>query len=358
MSHHIDTARDFQIALVPAWHKLTTIKSPEKTDFPEIIEAPLSFRIGKGKGAKLIELGGIREEKDGKKIGTAWGQHVAISTDDNKPCGNPFDTMTYSLFTPREAWEYVEKVLAGTGYEVVSIGMLCDRRKWFISTELKELNEISRELTGRMETKLNLNFSGGLDKNFSPQAELSSTVIVCHNTLIISRMLGEILFKIKATKNFDAKLMKAAAEIERACGMAAIFAKTMKSLESVPCTARQAKRLYTGFLVPANAEHEAEKRGEKFEISTRSENLIAEFTDRFSNGIALKGESMYDAFQSFTEVRTRGLKDSKKDIWGQYESSEFGGFADEKAEFAQAIFDPEKREKLIERGDKLLELAN
>lgn len=140
MGHGIYTDRDFQISEDIAWHGLTIVKPCEKTDFP-VISAQQIFTE---KGDPIV------------CAGKPW--FVPVSEDDGETCGEPFSTESYTLFTPHEAWEYVEKVLSGTQYTIESIGMLFGRTRWFISAHLDELEKMS--IAGR-ETKFKLNFSGG-----------------------------------------------------------------------------------------------------------------------------------------------------------------------------------------------------
>src|SRR5690606_26191222 len=105
MGHGLYTQRDFQISEEVAWHRLTTVKTPEQEDFPAIEAQDIML------GDQPLKIGG-----------EIW--QVPVSLDDGNPCGDPFNSKTYTLFTPRAAWDYVGEVLAGTGYQVKSIGML------------------------------------------------------------------------------------------------------------------------------------------------------------------------------------------------------------------------------------------
>ena len=88
-------------------------------DFPHIVAAPLTYQVGE----QLKE----------------WtGMSVPVSTDDGLPVGTASGE-SYTLFTPKEAMAYLCEVLAGTGYKVLSLGMVFDRSRWFVSFELVEL---------------------------------------------------------------------------------------------------------------------------------------------------------------------------------------------------------------------------
>ena len=175
MAYGIYTGRDFQVAEVMAWHKLTTLAKPTIQHFPEIVPLPLYYN-----GGKEMMFGDKRFM-------------VPVAKDDMLPVAPPYCDGTYTLFTPREAWEWVSGLLTGTEYNIQSIGMLWNRSFWFMSTELTELKSLS--IGDGRDTKFQLNFSGGLDRKVSPQAELSSIVAVCHNTISLSRTTGEKIRK-------------------------------------------------------------------------------------------------------------------------------------------------------------------
>ena len=166
MAHGIYTDRDFQIAMEMAWHKLTILKQPTREAFPEIVPMPLTYQIG----------------NDTYPVIHGDKRYVSpVALDDGLPVAPPYCEGTYSLFTPRDAWDWAASILAGTQYDVQSIGMLWNRSNWFISVKLTELQNLS--VGDGRETRFQLNLSGGLDRSMSPQGELSSTVVVCANTL-------------------------------------------------------------------------------------------------------------------------------------------------------------------------------
>ena len=333
MAHGIFTKRDFQIAEKPAWHKLTVLETPTKEHFPELESVTMEYHTGKHRpnGEPLyspVIIGGETRA-------------IAIAKDDGEICGECYNPNSYTLFSPREAWDYVAGVLAGTGYTVESIGMLWNRSNWFISTRLDELKSVKM---GGRETNFMLNFSGGLDKSMSPQAELSSTVVVCANTLSVSRMSGERLFKIRATKNFGDRLKETVSEVEKACGMAAIFKAEMDKLANNTCNVDRAQKVLTGFFTP----REVTKASE---MSTRSKNQVRQITNLFLDGIGNSGRTEFDLLNAVTELGTRGNGKNDGKAFG---SGEFGGWADTKAEFASVMINPAKLQTVEERGKALL----
>ena len=349
MAHGIfNPARDFQIAEQMAWHKLTRIAKPTIDHFPEIKPLPLYYNGGKD---------------------MVYGNRkfvVPVATDDMLPVAPPYcgETIvdesekgceekdkrgTYILFTPREAWNWVNEVLAGTQYNVDSIGMLWNRSFWFISTKLTELQSLSCG-DGR-KTDFQLNFSGGLDRSVSPQCELSGIVAVCHNTISLSRASGKILFHERATKGFTERLDLAKNEVAKAVGMSAVFKAAMDTLAQNPCDGERAEKIFAGVVTPADAE----------KMSARGKNTVKTLTFLHSNGIANKGETEFDLLNAYTQLLTHGADDAKTSLGRRFASSEFGNNADSKSWFYNLLTDPEMEAEFDEieaRGEKLLAVAN
>jgi hypothetical protein len=228
---------------------------------------------------------------------------------------------TYILFTPREAWNWVNEILAGTGYSTDSIGMLWNRSFWFIGVTLTELKSLT--VGDGRQSDFQLNFSGGLDRTVSPQCELSSILPVCWNTISLSRASGKILFHERATKNFTDRLDAAKGEVEKAVGMAAVFKAAMDSLADKPCDKTRANEIFAGFVTPAG----------ETKMSTRASNTVKELTDLHVRGIANKGETEFDLLNAYTQLLTHGSETAKVSMGRRFASSEFGNAADSKSEF-------------------------
>lgn len=331
MAHGIQVkSRDFVKAGLSQetdWHKLTisTGKPLTVEDFPAMEGRELQF-MGED-GFKPLSIGG-----------NVW--RVPVTTDDGLPCGKPYGE-SFTLFTPRQGFQLVESILSGTGYTVERIGLLWNRSKWFVSTELSELKAIAPK-----GEKFQFNFSGGIDGSMSPQAELSNIRCVCANTVSLSRLTGEVLFKRKLTKGFDAALESAKPEIEKAVGMARLFSEAKGKLEDMPCKLQTAREIYTGAIA-----FDAEK------LSQTVRNTVDGLVSLFQRGDGNRGETFGDVLNGFTQWGTRGFETSKKDVLTRFESSEFGGMATRKADFVRALFD-DRGEKLQAKGQALLMASN
>lgn len=345
MAHGIyNKDRDFQISEKQQWHKLTRLGKPKLEDFPEIIAEPLKYGGGKdmvyGNRRFMVPIA----KDDGLPVAPPFCGETII-TDEEAGCDAKEKDKrgTYVLFTPREAWEWVVSNLAGTNYDVESIGMLWNRSFWFISTNLTELRSLSCG-DGR-DTNFQLNFSGGLDRTVSPQCELSSIVAVCHNTISLSRASGKILFHERATKNFSDRLEASKSEVSKAVGMAAVFKAAMDSLADKPCNADRAKNIFAGFVTPS---------GDK-KMSTRTANTVSELTNLHTNGIGNRGQTEFDALNAYTQLLTHGSATAKVSMGRRFVSSEFGNNADSKASFHNLLTTNRGALEGVEaRGEELL----
>ena len=344
--------RDFQKALTMGWHKLTIIGNPTREDFPEIVPMPLYYN-----GGTPADYGNRRfvipvAKDDMLPVAPPYCGET-LQDDTEKGCESKDAAKdkrgTYILFTPREAWDWTVDVLAGTRYNVDSIGMLWNRSFWFISVNLEELRSLS--IGDGRQANFQLNFSGGLDRSVSPQAELSSIVAVCHNTISLSRASGKVLFHERATKHFSDRLEAAKDQIGQAVGMSAVFKAAMDSLAKNPCTPERAQRVFAGHLTPSDAD----------KMSTRTKNAVDELTMLHTRGIGNKGESEFDLLNAYTQRLTHGADKSTTSMGRRFASSEFGDNADSKASFLNLLTEADETtgtrlalEKAETRGERLL----
>lgn len=332
MSSGLATKRDFQVGLEMAWHGQTVVVDKvTREHFPEISMTELYY----GENQTPLMIG----DKP---------YFVAMSHDDGLPVGKPFCPDTYTLHTPREGLEWAEEILKGSGYEIQSLGMLWDRSKWFATVYLKELQAAYEGKENH--TKFFFNFSGSLDGTMIFQAELSAIRQVCHNTVSLSRAMGEVLFKKKATKNFAKMREEASADIEKAVGMTKVFNATMERLGNQPIKLESARNVYAGMLAKQRNLEEPTKqlRRETDELQTL-----------FLDGMGNHGETKLDLLNGWTEYHTHGSQSGKVDKAKNWASSEFGGRVDQKAEFVSILMNPGNRlAKLEDSGSSILAMPD
>ena len=321
MSSGLETSRDFQVGLQQAWHRQTVIETVITRDhFPIIVAAPLTYTVSDQ----------LRE----------WdGMSVPIAADDGLPVGTAFGA-SYSLFTPRDAMTYLEEVLAGTGYKVLSLGMVFNRSRWFVSFELVELAGIAPAGESFI-----LSASGGLDKSQSPMFNLCHVVQVCANTVRLARA-GRALFSSKLTKGFAGRLEASRAALGEVVGMARVFNETLRNLEASRATVDEARAVYASELSGNGADLR----------STRSGNLLDDMVAGFRSGRGNSGATRLDVVNGFTEVLGQGLAGSasKRDSFKRWESSEWGGNADRKAAFVDGITSPGGWDLMVSTGNAAL----
>jgi hypothetical protein len=314
MAHKLEK-RDSQYGIVMAWHNLTKIvpKITREIAFPwQVVLAPVLYQNGE----KTVEHNGWR---------------LPLASDDGLPLGFGVpvncagDNATYTLRTPFDTWNFVQQVTNGTLTTVVSAGTVQNRSKYFISTKLDELEDVKLEDGSKIE--LILNGLGSMDKSLHESIVYSGTRTVCYNTLMMNFLQKENAWKYRHSKNMAQKIENDKPLIEKAVGFSAIVKATFDSLIGKPCNVDRARNVYAGILAPDGAE----------ELSKRSQNMLVEHVDCFRTGDGNSGKSEFDLLNGWTQPRTRGYSDSKKDDWSVYETSEFGSYSRSKEQFAAML---------------------
>lgn len=326
MGSGIATNRDFVLNGIDDktdWHKQTIPLGRPLTinDVPETTVVPCEFE------GKPLEI-------DGK----AWS---VLKSNDGLPLGKPFSG-SFSVFDARQGYEWINEILAGTEFKIARHGMLWNRSKWFFAVELVELQALCDK-----GEKFVLNMANGLDGSLSRGAELAHFLAVCWNTVNLSRMTGKRLFNVKNTKNATVRMDAQREEIEKMVGMARLFKEAMNQAKNTSCQVQTAREIYAGAILESDAE-----------ITTAKRNTLEGLVSLFQRGDGNRGETVADVLNGFTQYGTRGFESSKKDLFTRIESSEFGGMADKKAEFARNVLAPDLREAMRDTGAKLLAMAN
>lgn len=324
MASGLETKRDFQVGLRQAWHLQTIVRETITADeFPEIVRVPLTYTLPSGE---------VRE----------WqGRTVPVSADDGLPVGTASGE-SYTLFSPREAMGYLGEVLSGTRYKVESLGMIFDRSRWFVTLDLEELAGVAPA-----GEAFKLTASGGLDKSQSPMLNLTHVVAVCANTVRMARG-GRALFSSKLTKGFSSRLEASKAAVSDVVGMARVWNETLRGLEATRTTADESRAVYAADLARSGADLK----------STRAQGLLDDLIAGFQSGRGNGGRTRLDTLNGFTEVFGQGLvgSTSRRDLFSRWESAEFGGFSDRKADFAETV--TTGWDEAVESGKRALALAS
>lgn len=91
------------------------------------------------------------------------------------------------------------------------------------------------------------------------------------------------------------------------------------------------------------------------EMSTRASNTVNAISNLFVAGIGNNGNTYADLLNGVTEYYTHS--NNKKNAFNNFQSSEFGGAAQTKAEFFDALMNDDTLNSLAKRGEKLLATA-
>lgn len=343
MAHKIEEY-DVQEGVEMAWHGLTKVRPVITFDDCWLAQWD----------AQPVEL--LRKDKDGVLIDS--GFRVLQCNDNGLQIGFPFDPNTYSVLNNRDFLKMVQKGIAGTGHKIVSIGSLQNRNKTFISISLEGLKK--HKVAGR-EFDNFLNLGNGLADRSPIWGNTSGFCTVCANTyaMNLAHKGKNLNIRIRHSKNMQAEIENMPQIIDAAIGVQAEFAAAFNSLSKVPASLIQAERVFTGFLTDEKDVTKAKTMGKAARqtdvLSTRSKNTAIRLTELFSRGAGNKGKDFADVFSAATDYFTHessGGNDKRK----QFESSEFGSGLRKKQEFFELITVAENREKLEERGAKVLEL--
>ncbi len=375
--HGYETSRDFNVVLKSLgqpWHGgAILVDKITRENFPGMNSQPLFFGdyapdidldMLKKKSPKLWAECGFDKLGDltGKKliVGKRANQfNVPISEDDGKISGVPFDMDTYTLFDARSAYDWTLDLLKGTKFEVQSIGMIKDRKKYFMTFDLTELRAMN--LKGH---KWLLGVVGGTDRNTSPSWNLSNVRQVCDNTVRLSLSTGETMFSQKLSKDFLTNLNAKKIDMQAVCGFARVWNETLQAIESKKADETQAAQVFAGEIVTTQRKLNESyklvriKKGkdgvEAEKASTRALGQIAELVSAFRSGDGNKGTNRADIFNALTQVYTRGPKETTKAKLDQWTSSEFGTYATRKEEFFSVCADDARFEEMRKVGEVAL----
>lgn len=395
MAHNIQS-RDVQYGLEQAWHKLTVIPesgvitkelafpwspiykelyfSPDNSPAVQTISAETLEKFNKFNMANFHELRKLLAGLNGVQAMTKHVEVLPVASDDGLPLGygKAVNPETYTMEGPQQVWEFVESVLKGTDFRVISAGTVANRGKFFVSAQLTELNKII-SADGK-EHSLNFNAKGSLDKSLKKQLNASTTTIVCQNTLMLDFLAEHSLGSIRASlglpelfqgkddkmklgwtyrhsKNMAERVETDKPAMQEAVGYSAIVRATFDSLLAKPCDKDRAASIYAGMITRPLGKDKVWPE----ELSTRASNMVQEHVWAFERGDGNEGKSEMDLLSGWTQPRTRGYQESNKDKFGIFESSEMGVYGQSKSDFAELLtFKRDRVEELATKGAALL----
>lgn len=328
MSHNIGKY-DRQEGTEMAWHRLTNIK--------ENIEADDNF---------LTEWD-VEKRHMFNPDGTVSEYCRITCTDQPLFIGDPVHKDTYGLITNKDFLEIVnECLLSVSGAKIRSIGSINDRGRIFASVSIPDLPEFKG--AGR-EFRAYLNFLNSYDKSSPFVVNASNICVVCNNTFTCELLdTNNKVFRatIRHTKNALSRLEDIDQMIDAYVGTQQRFKCLMDNFETKPVAVFEARRFFVGF-----SSDKIEKP------STRLLNKADRLTGLFVNGRGNRGETMADAFSAITDYYTHESSGGDN-VGRQIASSEFGFGADMKRKALDVMSDQDKFEDVVEKGYKILQLAN
>ena len=363
-------AKDFQFGIEMAWHQATKIvEEITSALFPWKAEPrQLFYQDKSGNFLPLVK----KEAEEGSshtgtdKKDTVFNWQVPVGTDDDQPLGkaSPVNLETYTLRTLHQDFQLLESAVEGTGHKIVSAGTTHNRARHFMSVELA-MDAIAVE---HREFGNYANIAGSIDGSCALVTTISSICQVCNNTVTANVWLAEERQKelekdypmfagasIRHTKNMEEQIEELRASMEGVIGVKGEFERALNSLNQTPCKVDDARLIYTGFL---GLERQAKERAKP--LATRSANQVDYLVDLFENGRGNNGKTRLDLVSGLTEFFTEGHKDANKDSgkdpFGRWQSSEFGNYADKKERFTQRIANGEESvQELRDWGQKVID---
>lgn len=337
MSHGIEK-RDKQYGITQAWHGLTEVR--------EVITQEEVFPWKIVLGDSFFSYQKVNEDGTMSTITQEHGSNVVpLASDDFLPLGtgNAVNPESYTIRTPAELWALRDRILVGVNNTVVSAGTVNNRGKYFISTKLNDLEQI--RLQDGTTVELLLNSMGATDKTLVEQHSISSTRIVCQNTLMMSFLGDKLKWRFRHSKNMNEHITNSEEAMENAAGASAVVEAAFNSLLNYSCSKDRAEAIYTGLIVSDGQEC----------ISPRARNMIDQHIQCFESGAGNTGKTEFDLLNGWTELKTKGYADSDKGKWGVFETSEFGAYANQKVHLAIMLLkNREGLEKVAARGRELI----
>jgi hypothetical protein len=339
--------RDVQFGTEMAWHNKTQVREVITKDevFPwHVVLAEANYVVEVPQFDTTVTppapLPAVLENRKHKKY------VLPLASDDLLPLGTGqyVNLDTYTVQTPHDVWKVRDKICEGIPNTVVSAGSVMNRGRFFISTKLDEIDRLT--LSDGSQVELLLNSIGSLDKSLTEQYSLSSTRIVCYNTLMVSFLTDSVKWRFRHGKNMKTDLEGEEGFLAGALEAASTVGNAFNTLINNPITRERAEEIYTGLIVSPGQE----------KVSQRARNMIDEHMGCFSHGKGNIGRTEFDLLNGWTDPKTHGYQESSKDTFSTFESSEFGDYANQKVRLA--IFLLKKREeleKIARRGRDLLD---
>ena len=327
MGHNI-TARDKQVGLKQAWHGLT-----EVVDRIDVKDNYLtSWEVER---EELYYNGDVNS-----------GFDILVGSDDNKVIGKPI-SKAYKEVSNEQFMDLVSDAMARLPKaNLESIGSVGDRGKVFATVSLGDHKEYK---VGDRKFNDFLNFGNAHDQSSRLWINNTNVCTVCENTFnfnLRNSMVGSAVHR----GDMEIKIADLTVLVDEFLSTQEDFKNRFDKLLKRRIEKDQAQQLFTGFLTRNNP-----REG----LSSRCLNTVDRLGELFTNGAGNRGENYADAFSAVTDYYTHNsTRGGGKNKTSQYYSSEYGLGRMNKNSFWTVVNSQTLSEQTINRGKKLLELAN
>jgi len=340
MSHEIEIGTDQVFTHGErAWHRLD---ENHETPLNKDIISPLFIPLIEGQAS--VNIDGIETPLEGWKTVVADTRESEIEGD-FRPIHVARDR--YEILQNEVLFDALQESLDGIPHEVVSAGTLGGLAYFFASVKFTEDYEVKLPDGSECKAYFSLFTSHNGTKNANYYDTTHRTV--CMNTLRSSfDSRGEHGFKLGHTKNANVRIHDMAKIVNNVLLGRRQFEEKMGELYSIDCDISKAEKFTAGFF--------AEKTNAKETLSTRTKNQVDEVVRLAWNGKGNKGDNLFYLAQGATEFWTTGLGTGgeSRDTGRKAFSADFGTGMDQKTAFLRDLTDSDKRQKHINRGEKVL----
>jgi phage/plasmid-like protein (TIGR03299 family) len=227
-----------------AWHGLgqpVADKAPLET---WVEKSGMDWRIQRSKVRYAVERG-----QDAASFAEMPGQHVLFRSDTKAPLGLVSDG--YKVVQPKDVLKFFADIAHAQGIELSAAGTLFGGKKFWATAKIGEASPVS--VKDRIGGYLLL--SSGSDGGTASEARLTSTRVVCNNTLQMAFADSKASVRVTHRSVFDADAIRA--ELGLTEHAWAAFRHSMTRLANVPVDGEAADRFLVKLL--ANAAPDAPK---------------------------------------------------------------------------------------------------
>lgn len=247
-------------------------------------------------------------------------------TDNGQEVGVPFDDSSYFVFDNAKTRKWIDVLQAGIerqGLQLVikTAGTLRNRGQQFTSFEIVGLDKLQ---AGGREIRSFLSLLKAIDKSMSFTLVNSTITVCCKNTFkAVKDDTGAPLYaKVKFTRNAEPKIDEVPKIVECFISGNNALLKKLNHWHSIGVTPVQAEQMFAAWLGNPTAP-----------MSARMGNIITRLKELHVTGKGNKGETALDAFNAVTEYYTHESAGDTDSATKQFESSEIGTGAENKALF-------------------------